>query len=123
MNSFTLYLGVGVLNTLVGFGVIFGLMLAGLSPELSNASGYAVGVVFSYAMNKFFTFKARGKGKAEFLRFGAAMLFAYALNFVALKILLRLGLNPYACQIISGAIYTIAGFLLSKLWVFKGARS
>ncbi|ASM35566.1 GtrA-like protein [Campylobacter sputorum subsp. bubulus] len=40
------YLLVGVLNTIVGFGIIFGLMFLGVSPEISNLSGYLVGIVF-----------------------------------------------------------------------------
>lgn len=112
------YLLVGVLNTIVGFGIIFGLMFLGISPEISNLSGYAVGIVFSYVMNKIFTFKSKKKSKAEFIKFILAMLLAYILNFITLKICLNLGINPYFSQIISGGIYTITGYILSRFWVF-----
>lgn len=113
------YLMVGILNTIVGFGIIFGLMLLGVSPEISNISGYAVGIIFSYFMNKFFTFKSKTKNKIEFIKFIISMLIAYILNFTTLKICLNLGINPYICQILSNIIYTASGFLISKFWVFK----
>lgn len=47
---------VGILNTIIGFGIIFGLMFTGVSPEISNLSGYSIGIVISYILNKIFTF-------------------------------------------------------------------
>lgn len=47
------------------------------------------------------------------------MALAYILNFIALKIAINSGVNAYLSQIISGAIYTISGFLFSKLFVFN----
>ena len=117
------YLLVGVLNTIVGFGLIFLLMWRGFSPELSNIIGYAVGICFSFVMNKIFTFKSKQASKTanlkEFLKFVSSMLIAWILNFITLKICLKMGVNAYLAQIISGAIYTITGYLLSKIWVFK----
>ncbi|MCR4941686.1 MAG: GtrA family protein [Campylobacter sp.] len=112
------YLGVGVLNTIVGFGVIFTFMFFGFSPELSNLIGYAVGIVFSYVMNKIFTFKTAQKSMKEFIKFVLSMGVAYALNFITLKLMLSIGLNAYLCQIIAGGVYTITGYLLSKFWAF-----
>lgn len=113
------YLGVGVINTLFGFGIIFALMFFGLSPELSNVAGYSFGVCLSYLLNKFFTFKSRAKKGAEFLKFVISMLTAYILNFITLKVLLEFQINAYLAQIISGGVYTLSGFLLSKFWAFK----
>lgn len=119
MNAFIRYLGVGVINTIFGFGLIFALMFFGLSPELSNVVGYSFGVCLSYVLNKFFTFKSKTKNKAEFFKFIASMLIAYILNFIALKVLLEFQINAYIAQIISGGVYTLSGFLLSKFWTFK----
>ena len=117
------YLLVGVLNTIVGFGLIFLLMWQGFSPELSNIIGYAVGICFSFVMNKIFTFGSKQASKTanlkEFVKFVSSMLIAWVLNFITLKICLKMGVNAYLAQIISGGIYTITGYLLSKIWVFK----
>lgn len=113
------YLCVGILNTIVGFGIIFGLMFFRVNPEISNLIGYAIGLIFSYVMNKFFTFESKNRSKKEFIKFILAMLAAYILNFITLKICLGLGINPYFSQIISGGVYTVSGYLLSRFWVFK----
>ena len=52
-----------------------------VSPEISNLIGYTIGIIFSYDMNKIFTFKS----KKEFIKFTLAMLTAYILNFITLK--------------------------------------
>ncbi len=63
------FLLVGVVNTLVGYGVMFGLYnLAGLhlwgDPGywISSAANYLVGSVVSFFLNKHFTFRSREKG-------------------------------------------------------------
>ncbi len=48
-----------------------------VSPEISNLIGYTVGIIFSYVMDKIFTFK----GKKEFIKFTLAMLTAYNFKF------------------------------------------
>lgn len=52
------FLLVGVVNTLVGAGIMFLLYnLAGCSYWLSSAANYIVGGVVSYFLNKYYTFK------------------------------------------------------------------
>lgn len=113
------YLFIGVLNTLVGFGIIFTLMYLGNDPTISNLIGYICGIIFSYFMNKSFTFKSKNKSKLEFIRFIIAMLISYFLNLLTLKLALNSSVNPYISQIIAGFIYTVSGFLISRFWVFK----
>ena len=58
-----------------------------VSHEISNLIGYTVGIIFSYVMDKIFTFK----GKKEFIKFTLSMLTAYIiLNFTTLKNLPKL---------------------------------
>ena len=72
------FLLVGVVNTLVGYGVMFGLYnLAGLhlwgDPGywISSAANYLVGSVVSFFLNKHFTFRSREKGPGVVLRYAA----------------------------------------------------
>ena len=113
------YLLVGVLNTIISASLIFFLMWQKFSPEFSNIIGYAVGICFSFMMNKFFTFQTQKKSFTEFAKFIISMLIAWSLNFVTLKFCLKFGINAYIAQIIAIIIYTITGYLLSKIWVFK----
>lgn len=75
-GTFVRFLLVGVLNTAVGFGVMFALYnLAGLHTWgelgywLSSAANYVVGSVVSYFLNKHFTFRSAETGWQVIARF------------------------------------------------------
>lgn len=116
---------VGVANTGVGYGIIFGCMyLLGLGPVLSNVIGYAVGMVVSYHLNRSFTFRAHaGSGSRAFMRFFAVLLLAYAANLAVLVLLIRYtGIHEAVAQVLAGVVYFAVSFLLSKFYVFAPAR-
>ena len=88
--TFIRFLMVGVINTLVGTAVMFGLYnLAGLHTWgkvgywLSTAGNYTVGSVVSFFLNKHFTFKNKEKGRGVVIRFvvniAVCMVLAYGL--------------------------------------------
>ena len=108
----------GILNTLLGYGLIFTLMFLGVGPYLSNVIGYGIGFIISFMLNRNFVFRSKGK----YVREGAFFLFfmgvAYGLNFAMLHFLLGVGVNPYVCQVGASATYTISMFLFSKRFVF-----
>ena len=115
------YLLVGVINTIVGYGIIFLLMYIGVLPEVSNIIGYTVGISVSYLLNKTYTFKSKTHPKKEFPKFVFSLLIAYGLNFLTLILCIRaFNINPYISQILSGGVYTVSGFLFSKYFAFRG---
>lgn len=117
------YLGIGVLNTIVGHGTIFGLMFLGFNPYISNISGYAVGITFSYILNKSWNFKSKRPHREAYPRFVLSLLIAYLVNLAFLFIGLNvIGLNKYIAQIIAGIFYTGIGFLLSRYITFSEAK-
>ena len=64
------FLLVGVVNTLVGAGIMFLLYnLAGCSYWLSSAANYIVGGIVSYFLNKYYTFKNTERSWKQVLRF------------------------------------------------------
>ncbi len=82
------FLLVGVVNTLVGYGVMFGLYnLAGLyrwgdaGYWVSSAANYVVGSVVSFFLNKHFTFRSREKGPRVVLRFAVNITVCYLLAY------------------------------------------
>lgn len=109
------YLLVGVVNTIVGFGLIFILMYLGINPYISNVIGYCVGVIVSFILNSKITFKA----KARFYKFFITMAIAWIIQFCILNICILYGVNEYISQVVAGVIYIVVGFLLSKIVVFK----
>lgn len=121
MKSFFLYCLVGVINTCVGFGIIFFLTFLGLIPELANFLGYCIGVVCSFFLNSKITFSDKKVDKTHgLLKFAGSMGVAYLVNLVVLFLSYRIfGLNVYLSQILAGGSYTLCGFLLSKFFVWR----
>lgn len=79
---------VGLVNTAVGYGVMFGLYnLAGLHTWgdtgywISSAANYIVGSVVSFFLNKHFTFRNREKGVKVVLRFALNIAVCWALAY------------------------------------------
>ncbi len=114
------YLAIGIVNTIVGYSVIFSLMFFGVRPDISNACGYAVGIIVSFILNKRYNFRSYGKSYQEFFKFVVSMFAAYLMNLATLLICWKqLKVNPYASQIIAGGAYVLTGYTLSKVWVFR----
>lgn len=124
MNEFGRFLVVGVANSVLGYAVIFGLMLgAGWSPEVSNVSGYALGLTVSYVLNRSFTFRSRAKHLGEVSRFLIVFGIAFGLNLIVLALCVRvLGVADWISQIIAGVVYVASSYLLNRNFVFGSAR-
>lgn len=125
MNQFSRFVLVGVANTALGYAVIFGCMyLAGFSPELSNAAGYAVGLLASYFLNRNFTFKSAQRLSTELVRFVLVFLTAYAANLLVLIVLVRaLAIHAGPSQVIAGVIYIGTTYVLNKHYVFRSSEA
>lgn len=84
--KFWKFVAVGVLNTLVGTGVMFLLYnLAGFSYWLASAANYIVGSIVSYFLNKYFTFRSRESGKRTLWRFALNIVVCWLLAYGAAK--------------------------------------
>lgn len=121
MKYFGRFLTVGLLNTLIGYCIIFACMyLAKLSPEVSNFIGYGVGLTISYSLNRKFTFNSNQNRRSEVIRFLVVFLVSYAANYAILLGLIHLlSLNPGVSQVLAGIAYVIASFFLNKYYVFN----
>lgn len=124
MKSFILYCLVGVINTFIGFGIVFALTFAGVLPELANFLGYCIGIVCSFFLNSKITFaKNKVKKSQGLLKFALSMGVAYLLNLLVLFLNYRIfGLNVYLSQILAGGSYTLCGFLLSRFFVWREGK-
>lgn len=128
--TFFRFIAVGVVNTLVGYGVMFGLYnLAGLHTWgntgywISSAANYIVGSVVSFFLNKHFTFRSQEKGAGVVLRFivniAVCWLLAYGLAQPVMGAVLRdLGLT----QQWEGNLTMLAGSGLFVLLNYFGQR-
>lgn len=114
---------VGLVNTAVGYGVMFGLYnLAGLHTWgdtgywLSSAANYIVGSVVSFFLNKHFTFRSREKGAGVVLRFALNIAVCWALAYgLAKPVMVWLLSSTGWSQQLQGNLSMLAG---SGLFVF-----
>ena len=117
------FLLVGVVNTLVGYGVMFGLYnLAGLhlwgDPGywISSAANYLVGSVVSFFLNKHFTFRNQEKGVKVVLRFALNIAVCWALAYgIAKPVTVWLLAGTGWSQQVQGNLSMLAG---SGIFVF-----
>ena len=120
MKQFTRYLGVGAAMTVFGYGAIFFCMyVLGWNPYLSNVVVYAIALLFSYFLNRNFTFRSSGAMRPEALRFFGVFLLAYLANLAALKLLIDAGLHEGASQVAAGVFYVAISFTANKFHVFR----
>lgn len=117
------FLAVGALNTLVGLSVIFmAKAIAGASDVTANVTGYGVGLVLSFLLNRTWTFGHRGDQWSALGRFLLVFAVAYALNLAVVLLLVRgLQLNSYLSQILGVVPYTVFGYFASRHLVFRNS--
>ena len=123
------FLSVGVVNTLIGYAIIFFVMyVIELSPTVSNAIGYSTGIFLSFAMHRSITFKVNSTAPEnnrtrEFVRFLLVFAIAYLANLFTLMYLINvLEIHKGLSQIGAGVVYVAISFVLSKNYVFKRHR-
>jgi putative flippase GtrA len=119
-SSFLRYLSAGLLNTCVGLGTIYvGMRVLEMGDVSANITGYALGILCSFLLNKYWTFAARGPAAPQLLKFLLVLGIAYLVNLAAVMTCIRiLGLNRYLGQALGVPAYTIAGYLGSRYFAF-----
>ncbi|MBA1419956.1 MAG: GtrA family protein [Epsilonproteobacteria bacterium] len=121
LRQFLRYNLVGLINTVVGFGLIMLLMYMGINAVLSNAIGYGIGAILSYFLNKHYTFTYKNDSMRVAIKFFAVLGVAYLLNYMVLMTLLAT-INPYIAQAVSAVVYTLSAFIMMKFLVFRNLK-
>lgn len=130
------FLLVGCVNTLVGYGVMFGLYnLAGLHRWgntgywLSSAANYVVGSVVSFFLNKHFTFRSREKGAGVVLRFVGNITVCYLLAYGLAQPTVRfclggLGLSEQLrgnlTMLAGSGLFVVLNYFGQRFFAFRG---
>lgn len=121
------FLLVGVVNTLVGAGIMFLLYnLAGCSYWLSSAANYIVGGIVSYFLNKYYTFKNTERSWRQVLRFALNVAVCWLLAYgIAKPLALRLlagfdeKLQTNAAMLAGLCLYTALNYLGQRFFAFR----
>lgn len=127
------FLGVGVINTLVGSLIMFLLYnLVHVNYWISSALNYVVGSICSFFLNKRFTFKSKLYSMKEVIRFVLNILVCYGVSYGLARPLMRLILTQSstvvqenAAMLVGMGVFTVLNYFGQKLFVFtnKGGNS
>ncbi len=115
---------VGILNTALTYVIYAGLVFLGVNHFIALGADYAVGIVFSFMMNKRLTFQVKGRGSlGMFARMVASYLVLLALNALILWALVdRGGVNTYLGQAIALVAVALLSFAAQRVVVFRVHR-
>ena len=114
------YLGAGLFNTLVGYGIFFVLVKsANMLPQIANGIGYFIALIISFFLNRLFVFQARDRTPVLIKKFAYAFLVSFFLNQIVLTVSYHLfKFSPEIAQIPAMITYTAIFYALNKYYVF-----
>ena len=112
---------VGVINTLLTLAIIWIMRsVIGTSLIISNVTGYTIGFLNSFILNRLWTFKCNYNWKKEFIKFLIAFIVCYLIQLTFVLLLEKYTELKEQYTTLSGmVIYTGINFLLNKYFTFK----
>jgi putative flippase GtrA len=120
---FVRYACAGGLNAIVGLGSIFLLMHAGVNPLISNAIGYALGLVVAFFTARLFVFRSRAKSKNDAVRYLISFAISFSANLITLHFAIStFGIDKNIAQLLATAAYIATMYCLSRIFVFTQRR-
>jgi putative flippase GtrA len=129
LRQFVKFGVVGGSGTLINLG-IFSLVLflwdrgrahpPTLHVDVANAIAFCVAVVSNFLLNRFWTFRHRGRIVRHFGRFLLVSLIGYGLNLVAITLLYHVGgVEEHISQLLAILVVVPFNFVGSKWWAFR----
>lgn len=112
---------IGLINTLLTTLLFFVLIYLEGNYIISLFIVYVLGILFSFYMNKNFTFKYYSSNTLiVFIRMCSSYIFIFLLNASLLHFFIeRISINKYLSQILAMFLLIIISFILQKFFVFK----
>lgn len=118
---------VGLINTVVGMGLIFGFYnLLGMGYWLSSALGYVLASVVSFFLNKYFTFGNKTRSAAQILKFALNIAVCYLIAYgIAQPLVTRLfstaaqALRDNIALLVGMGLFTGLNYFGQRLFVFR----
>ena len=133
--TFFRFILVGIINTMVGYGVMFGLWnLAGLhlwgdiGYWISSAANYIIGSIVSFFLNKHFTFRSRETGTGVVARFviniSVCWLIAYGVakpgvSWLLSGLTLSEQLKGNLTMLIGSGLFTLLNYFGQRFFAFR----
>ena len=125
------FLLVGVVNTLAGMDIMFGLYnVAGCSYWVSSAANYVLTSILSFFLNKHFTFQSRERGAGQAVRFAANIAVCYLIAYgIAKPLCLRLlsgaavSTRDNAAMLVGMVLFTGLNYLGQRFFAFRSPKT
>lgn len=118
----TLFIIIGIVNTLVGTAIMFGLYnLAGASYWVSSVTNYVLTSILSFFLNKRFTFQYRDNSIRAAWRFAANIIVCYVIAYGIAKPLTYVVLHS-ASEVVQDNIALFVGMVLFTICNFVGQK-
>ena len=92
--------------------------LFGASPLIASQAGFVAGGVFSYALNRGFTFRSGTSHRRAAPRYLAASALGWAVNGCALAMFRAVFGGVWLAQLAATAVVAVASFVLQRYFVF-----
>ena len=114
------FCGVGILNTIVGYGAFF-LLVNYLYYLVALLLAHIIGVIHSFLWNKYWIFKTKKFNLWEFVKFNLIYAVVFMVNALALFVCVDIiRVDPKLAQLFLLPLITVVSFFGQKLWTFKG---
>ena len=111
---------VGAFNTLTNLIAFEILIWAGSNIALANLTGFIIGIIGSFIMNRKWTFRSKGPVKKEGTLFMAIFGICYLIQLgVLLLVSNQLNLHHTLAQIIAIGTFSICNFSFNKIFTFN----
>lgn len=121
-NTMLRFMLVGVVNTLVGMMIMFGMYnLAGCSYWASSACNYILASILSFFLNKLFTFRNKEKNAGQVVRVVVNIVVCYLLAYSVAKPLC-IWLLGSASKTVRDNVSMIVGMCLFTVLNYVGQR-
>jgi len=113
------FLAVGILNTVVGYGLFAALYLALGSHRVAAVLAFVGGVLFNFFSTGRLVFESRSL--RALVPFTAGYLVILGLNLVLLEVLVAFGVGALIAQAVSLPLVVVASYLINARIVFRRA--
>ena len=121
------FLIVGVINTLVGTVIMFGMYnIIGAGYWVSSITNYVLTSILSFVLNKYFTFQNKTKSFSQIVRFILNILVCYGLAYGIAKPLVRLllsgqnkSIRDNVAMLFGMCFFTGLNYLGQRFFAFK----
>lgn len=110
---------VGLMNVLVDFLLYLSLLALGASPYVSRAASWCGSCLFSYLINRNWTFRAGDRGLWPLVRFGVVNACSLGLGLVLLFLFKKIGCGDSAAFFLSLPFTMATNYLGYRFWSFK----